>query len=638
METATTTHGINLSKDVMVSMRDSVRLATDLYRPACPDGEPLPGPFATILCRTPYDKTDRRYSEIADFFTPCGYVTVLQDLRGRYRSEGVGQYHHVCNERDGSDGYDTVEWIAGQRWSNGRVGMVGSSFAGLVQTRAAFERPPHLSAIWPDVAPTNSYHHQAREGGAMQLHMFWALFMHAHDAPEIKDDPVAQQVIWDGLRDMRKLLETMPFRPGQTPLRVVPNLEKVLFDYYYRGAYDDFWRREYNDFEHNFARHADIPGTFTGGWFDPFAFAMTGHYAAMARQNRMPQRLVMGPWTHVAMRGDTSYVGDVDFGPESVWGVLPYFREQLRWFERWLKELPTGIEDEPPVRIFVMGGGSGRRTPQGKLDHGGRWRAEQEWPPARTRYTPFFLHADGTLRPEPPGRDAPPRTYPFDPSHPVPTVGGSLCGIMELPPDMGDLDQMWKRFVSPVARLRHIVTTGPTHQKEGLHVFGARPPYPLLADRPDVLVFRTPPLPAPVEVTGSVVVKLWISSTAPDTDFTAKLVDEYPPNADYPEGYAMNLADSVIRTRFRNGWEREELMAAGQVYAVEMRLPPTSNLFAAGHRIRIDISSSNFPRLDVNPNTGEPLGRHTHMRKAENTVYLDAGRPSQVVLPIIPAR
>ncbi len=633
--------GINLAKDVMVGMRDGTRLASDVYRPAGPDGEPLPGPFPTILCRTPYDKSDRRYAEIADFFTPRGYVTVLQDLRGRYRSEGVGQYHHVCNEHDGTDGYDTVEWIAARPWSNGRVGMVGSSFAGLVQTRAALERPPHLGAIWPDVCPTDSYHHQAREGGAMQLHMFWALFMHAHDAPEIRDDPAAQQVVWDGLRDMRQWVERFrsatPVAPGQTPLRVVPNLEKVLFDYYYRGARDEFWLRECNDFESCFARHADVPGTFSGGWFDPYAVAMCNHYAVMARQNTAPQRLIMGPWTHVAMRGDTSYVGDVDFGPEAVWGVRRYFEEQLRWFERWLKGAPTGVEDEPPVRLFVMGGGSGRRTAQGKLDHGGHWRSEREWPPARARPTPFYLHGDGTLRREPAGPGAAPRGFTYDPRHPVPTIGGSLCGIMELPADSGDLDPMWRRFVSPVARLRHIVITGPAHQKETAGVFGARPPYPLLADRPDVLVFRTPPLAEAVEVTGAVVVRLWVSSSALDSDFTVKLVDEYPASADYPEGYHLNLVDSVIRMRYRNGWEREQWMVPGQVYAVEVRLQPTSNLFAAGHRIRLDISSSNFPRLDINPNSGEPLGRHTRLVEARNQVYVDRERPSQVVLPLVPA-
>ena len=235
-----TSYGINLSKDVMVPMRDGIRLATDIYRPAI-EGEIAEGQFPTILCRTPYNKSDKRYVEIADYFTPRGYVTILQDLRDRYQSEGRGEYFHVCNEHDGTDGYDTVEWIAGRPWSNGRVGTVGSSFAGLVQTRMAFERPPHLTAVWPDVAPTNSYAHQAREGGAMQLHMFWALFMHAQDAQEIRDDPAAQERIWQGLRNLRKQLNEMPFKPGQTPLAVVPNLEKILFDYYYRGAYDEFW-------------------------------------------------------------------------------------------------------------------------------------------------------------------------------------------------------------------------------------------------------------------------------------------------------------------------------------------------------------------------------------------------------------
>src|SRR5262249_28669977 len=403
---------------------------------------------------------------------------------------------------------------------------------------------------------------------------FWALFMHAHDAPEIKDDPAAQQVVWDGLRDVRRWVESFrsptPLEPGQTPLRVVPNLERILFDYYYRGAYDEFWARECNDFVRYFDRHADIPGTFTGGWFDPFADSMCEHFQAMALQNMTPQRLIMGPWTHVAMRGDTSWVGDVDFGRDAVWGVRYYFEEQLRWFDRWLKDVPTAVEDEPPVRIFVMGGGSGRRTPQGKLDHGGHWRHESEWPLARRRSARFYLHHDGMLRRKLPGRKVPPRTYTFDPEHPVPTIGGSLCGIMELPAETGDLDQMWRRFISPVARLRHIVTTGPAHQKEAPHVFGARPPYPLLADRPDILAFRTRPRRGPVEVTGEIVVKLWVSSSAVDTDFTAKLIDEYPPSEDYPDGYAMNLVDSVIRTRYRNVWEREELMEPGRVYAVEV--------------------------------------------------------------------
>ncbi|MDA0990402.1 MAG: CocE/NonD family hydrolase [Verrucomicrobia bacterium] len=620
-------------------MRDGVRLATDLYRPA-QDGEPFPGPFPTILCRTPYNKSDRRYIEIAEFFTPRGYITVLQDLRGRYQSEGLGQYFHTANPNDGIDGYDTIEWIATKLWSNGKVGMVGSSFAAVVQVAAALERPPHLTAIWPDVTPTNNYFHQAREGGAMQLHMFWALFVHAQDELSIWHDPAAQQQVWEGLRQMRQWLRAMPWQPrpggSRTPLAVVPRLEQILFDYYTRGEYDSFWAQKCNDFEAFYAEHADIPGCFSGGWFDPYATAMTTYYSSMAQQNRTPQQLIMGPWTHVGMRGDSSFAGDVDFGPASVWGVHRYFAEQSHYFDRHLRELEGAAVNDPPVRIFVMGGGDGHCTAQGKLFHGGHWRDEMEWPLARTQYTNYYLHADGSLHSEPPTVVEAALRYDFDPNHPVPTIGGSLCGIMELPPDTDDMDAAWRRFLSPVLRLRHIVGLGAAHQKEEAGIFGAEPPYPLLAQRPDVLVFQTEPLATDVELTGSITVHLWISSSALDTDFTAKLVDVYPFNADYPDGYHMNIVDSVLRVRYRNHWEHEELMRPGQIYSIQITLAPTANLFQAGHRIRLDVSSSNFPRLDVNPNTGEPAGRHTHMVTAHNTVYCDSGHSSYVRLPIIP--
>jgi putative CocE/NonD family hydrolase len=630
-------HGIVLSKDVMVPMRDGTRLATDVYRPAA-DGEWLDGRFPTILCRTPYDKTDRRYSEIADFFAPRGYAVVLQDLRDRYRSEGTGDYAHTITPHEGRDGYDTVEWIAGRPWSNGRVGTVGSSYAAITQVRMALERPPHLTAIWPDVVPTNNYFNQSREGGAMQLHMFWALFIHAQDAQDIAGDPGKQDEVWDDLRRLRELLRATPWRRGELSLRHTPMLEGALFDYYTRGTYDDWWAREENDYTRHFDRHADVPGTFSTGWYDAFPHADTEYFAEMTRRNGSSQRLVVGPWSHVGMRGDASYTLDVDFGPESVWGVRRYFEEQLRFFDRWLKDEPNGLEDEPPVGMFVMGGGSGRRLESGKLDHGGRWRGEREWPPARALATTYHLHGDGSLRQEPPAEDAGPRTFTYDPEHPVPTIGGLLCQIGELPSDGGsDQEAMWTRFLNPVLRLRNIVAPGPAHQRETPEVFGAREPYPLLADRDDVLVFQTEPLREPVEVTGPITVRLWVGSSAPDTDFTAKLVDVYPPNDDYPDGYHMNLSDSVIRCRYREGWDREVFMEPDGVYEVSIALPPTSNLFAAGHRIRLDVSSSNFPRLDLNPNTGEPMGRHTRQQPADQRVYVDAGHPSCVVLPLVPA-
>ncbi len=629
-------YGIVVAKDVMVSVRDGTRLATDVYRPAA-DGELVDGQFPTVLCRTPYDKTDKRYTEIADFFTPRGYAVVLQDLRDRYRSEGTGDYEHTVTPHEGRDGYDTVEWVAAQPWSNGRVGTVGSSYAAITQVRLAFERPPHLSAIWPDVVPTNSYLNQSREGGAMQLHMFWALFINAQDSQDIRDEPAKQAEVWEDLRNMRQLLLAMPFEPEKLSLRHTPKLESALRSYATRGTYDDFWSRIENDFTRHWDLHADVPGTFSTGWFDAFPLADTEYFAAMAAQNESPQRLIVGPWSHVGMRGDATFTLDVDFGPQSVWGVTRYFEEQLAFFERFLRDGSAPDPSPPPVSIFVMGGGSGRRTPAGKLDHGGCWRDEQEWPLARAAYTPFYLHGDGTLSEHTPAAGAEPLTYRYDPAHPVPSIGGLLCQIGELPPDDGSgQEAMWSRFLNPVLRLRNVLSPGPAHQRETPELFGAREPYPLLRDRPDVLVFETEPLAEAVELTGPIVVQLWVGSSAPDTDFTAKLVDVYPPNDGYPDGYQLGLCDSIIRCRYREGWDREVFMEPGEAYPVTITLTPTSNLFARGHRIRVDVSSSNFPRLDLNPNTGEPVGAHTDQVVAEQTVFVDAERPSHVVLPVIP--
>ena len=621
----------------MVPMRDGTRLATDVYRPAI-DGEVVDGRHPTILCRTPYDKTDRRYSEIADYFVPFGYAVCLQDTRDRYRSEGTGEYYHTVTPRQGEDGYDTVEWIAAQRWSNGRVGTVGSSYAAITQVRAALERPPHLSAIWPDVVPTNSFHHQVREGGAMQLHMFWALFIHAQDAQDIADRPDLQDEVWEDLRNVRDHFWATPFRRGQFSLRHVPALEQALVDYYTRGTYDDYWAQKSNDFTRFWADHADVPGTFTTGWYDPFAHADTEYFVAMAEKNVTPQRLVVGPWSHVGMRSDATFTNDVDFGADSVWGVDRYFDEQRRFFDRWLRDDPPPVVDPPPpaVSIFVMGGGSGHKTPAGKLDHGGQWFHGDGWPLAGTVESTLFLHRDGSLRSEVPAGAHAPLRYTYDPSHPVPTVGGSFAAMGELPSSGDALEPAWTRFLSPVLRLRNILTPGPMDQREGPEVFASREPYPRLSARDDVVVFETEALSEPVEVVGRVRVDLWVSSSAVDTDFTAKLIDVYPPNGDYPDGYDLLLTDSIIRTRYREGFDREVFLDPEEVVQVSILLPPTANLFARGHRIRIDVSSSNFPRLDRNPNTGEPIGRHTEEVVAEQAIWVGEGFPSSVTLPVMP--
>lgn len=628
-------YDILLARDVMMPTRDGTRLASDVYRPAR-DGEFVAGAFPTILCRTAYDKAAPRYVDYGEYFTPLGYNVVLQDVRGRHRSEGTGEYHHIVNPHEGRDGYDTVEWIAAHPWSNGKVGTVGSSYPGVMQIHMALSRPPHLTAIWPDVVPINMFEHQSRMGGAMALQMFGALFVHAHDAQEIRGDAAKTDRILDAMEHMREMMYTMPFKRGRTPLSVVPNLENILIDYYTRGVYDEFWAQEANDLERYFDRHADVPATFTGGWYDLFGIATPRYYNTMRRQNKSTQRLIMGPWTHTGMRAGVSFSGDLDYGAAGTWGLEKYFAEQRRFFDRWLKEVSNESENDPPVEIFVMGGGDGTRTKLGKLNHGGRWRVEQEFPLARAQDTTYYLRADGSLKTDPPAAQNADRTFTFDPNHPVPTIGAACSGFIELVELSDKLDPFWSKSVAPPLRFNSIVLEGAAHQKEGPHIVGARPPYLTLDTRSDILVFQTEPLETDAEITGFITVKLWVSSDARDTDFTAKLIDVYPPNRDYPEGYHLNLTDSILRARFRNGFDREEFLTPGEIVLLSLDLAPTSNLFQKGHRIRVDISGSNFPRFDVNPNTGEPMGRHTHSVVAHNTVYCNSEYPSHVVLPIIP--
>lgn len=621
-------------KNVMVPMRDGVRLATDIYRPAG-NGTLLGGSFPALLVRTSYDKEGPWLTdEVVDGFARYGYVLLLQDLRGRHQSEGMGEYFHVVNPTAGIDGYDTIEWIANQPWCDGNVGMLGSSHLALTQTHAALYRPPHLKAIWPDVMPINSYEHQVRWGGAMQLHMFGALFLHAQDAQELRDDLDASNYFLGEMENLRDIIYKTPYAKGSTPLKVVPNLEQIALDYYTRGAYDEFWAQEANDFTLYWGRHADIPITISSGWYDPYAIAATGYYSQMAEQNSSLTRLVMGPWTHGGLRSGANYALDVDFGESAAWGFEIYNRERRRWFDRWLRGVESALESEPPIRIFVMGGGSGRKTAEGRLDHGGRWRTEHEWPLARTRFTPFYLGREKNLS-HVIGEESATESYLYDPDHPVPTIAGTVTGFFELIP-LGEFSEsIGSEFIYVRSRMRSLVPDGAADQKEAPGIVGAKPPFPRLSERSDILVFQTHPLTEAVEVTGPIQVKLWISSSAVDTDFTAKLIDVYPPNEDYPEGYDMNIADGILRCRYRDSFTEEKLMNPNEIYPIEILLPPTSNLFAAGHRIRLDISSSNFPRFDLNSNTGEPMGRHTQMVPARNKVYFGGDYHSHILLPLI---
>ncbi len=625
-------------RNVMVPVRDGVRLSTDVHIPA--EGVSLkPGRFPVILIRTSIGKAHPEWNQVIDFFPQHGYAVVIQDIRSRMGSQGNGEYYHTCNPWEGDDGYDTIEWTAAQPWSDGNVGMMGSSHRAIVQTQAALRRPPHLRAICPEQGPTNIYAHEAREGGAMALHMYTAIYNHALDAQELRDDPAAVSKLIDGMVHMREWLLRTPWQPDKIPLSVAPHLEKTLFNYYYRGEYDDWWAQECNDQTPYWDRHADIPCFITGGWFDPFAGASTGYFEEMWKRNRRKPRLLVGPWAHGGMRASRTYLGEVDFGPDSVWGYPKHSELRLRWFDRWLKGVDNGADCEPPIEIFVMGGGSGRKNRAGMLEHGGRWRAEKEWPLARTQWTPAYLHLGGVLSPKKPEADDASATFVFDPAHPVPTAGGSIASLFEIvPPKDGVLPEIppyGERGTVFGPYMRLIVPWGPVDQKERAGMLLVQTPFRRLSERPDVLVFQTAPLRVDMELTGPVTAHLWVSSSATDTDFTAKLIDVYPPTDDYPEGFDMNLVDSTLRCRYRNSWTKPEPMQPGVAYEIKIELPPTSNLFKAGHRIRLDISSSNFPRFDINPNTGEPVGRHTHTVIARNTVHFDRRHPSHVVLPVI---
>lgn len=290
-----------------------------------------------------------------------------------------------------------------------------------------------------------------------------------------------------------------------------------------------------------------------------------------------------------------------------------------------------------------MGTGDGKVTPEGHLNHGGYWRDENEWPIARAQYQTLYMHDDGSLDSFEAMEDESSLSFTYNPENPVPTIGGQLVGMFKItaPEDGGpprdDVPDFLDQWTLARNNLTEVIAAGGFHQKEGPEWIGAEEPYQLLKDRADVLTFETDPLEDDTEVTGEVMVKLWISSTAVDTDFTVKLIDVYPMSDDYPEGYHLNLTDTILRTRYRNSWTDPEMLTRGEPAELTITLWPTSNVFKKGHRIRLDVSSSNFPRFDVNPNTGEPVGRHTKMVKAENTIHTGADHPSRIILPIVPA-
>ncbi len=541
--------------DVRVPMRDGLTLSTDIWMPV------TPGRYPTILLRTPYIKATNGVARLAHFYASRGYVFATQDTRGRGDSDG--QFSWL--QSDAKDGYDAIEWLAEQPWSNGRVGTAGGSYAGTVQWLAARERPPHLSCLLPKAAAGRWFDEAPYLGGAllMGFAMTWSNLTSGHVAQTGNAD----------LIDWESIYRHRPFATMDSVLgRPMP----VYQDWLRHPTFDDHWKR-ITLTDSDFAR-IDRPALTVTGWFDAdqsgalhYWRGMRGHSPAKDRQY-----LIIGPWQHVATiyGGSPLKLGEMEFSPES---VLDANTNDLRWFDSCLKE--TGPYLAPRARIYLMG------TNQ--------WRDLSDYPPANAESRDLYLHSgghantfsgDGLLSWNKPA-DEPTDHYTYDPSSPIPIAEVQEDGV----------DQ------------RH------------------------LENRNDVLVYTTSPLRDTVEVIGKVVLDLFAASDARDTDFMAKISDVLP------DGRALKIGAKtvgVIRARFRNGYEREELLTRGRVEKFRIELFDIGYAFLPGHRLRIDLSSSASPAVAPNPNTGNPVAGDTTAVVAHQSIYHDREHPSHLILPV----
>jgi putative CocE/NonD family hydrolase len=526
------------------------------------------GKYPVILIRSPYGKGDAKYGD-GLFYAERGYVVVSQDCRGKGSSQGVWEpFANECN-----DGKDTQKWLLEQPWCNGSIGTAGGSYVGFTQWISAPNAGDYLKAMFPVVPLVDTYGDGVYIDGALNL----ALMMGWGSLVAIKPGEQVTMFTWKQ-QDWNKAFRTLPLNEWD---RVIGRKVQYLRDWVAHPHFDEYWaargvRNQWQDIT--------VPICAVGGWYDIFSRSVFEHINAVRNMSRSQdarknQHLIMGPWGHGISQDGR--VGDLNFGKESVINLREL---QTRWFDYWLKGDKTGADTWPAFRIFVMGRN--------------QWRDERQWPLERTEYTPYYFHGEGsantaggdgsltTTKPEQELVDE----FVYDPNDPVPTAGG--CNLVGCPAGPRDQSQVEKRN--------------------------------------DVLVFTSEALKNELEVTGPVKVVLYASSTAKDTDWTAKLVDVHP------DGRPFNLCDGILRARYRDSKSEPSLIQPGRIYRYEIDVWVTSNAFLPGHKIRVEISSSNFPRFDRNLNTGEPFGTGTRFIKATQTIYHDKEHPSHILLPVIP--
>ena len=622
-------YDVHAQFDVRVSMRDGVELATDIYRPADPEtGDPVADAKPVLLDRTPYGKRGRMQRH-GEWYARRGYVVAIQDCRGRFESDG--DYYIFVNEAE--DGYDTVEWLADQPYCDGQVGTFGTSYGAWVQSALATQDPPHLAAMFVNQGAANGRKATFRHNGAFELRwLCWALTLGGGFAKRALDDSDVQQRLANV--DVREVLANGPVQKGQSPLRHIPDYEEWAFDILTSGdADDELWQSPGINFEAHYEESADVPTVYAGAFYDSYTKATCDNFEALSEQKESDHYLLLGPWTHgwneyPLPSWNKSYSGEVEFGEAA---LRDYQETRLRFFDHYLKGEDTW-SDQPTVEYFRMGSGNGSITRGDRLFHGGDWAEADEWPPAGTKYSTYYAHADGTLSTDQPTETNSATSYEFDPRDPVPTIGGNCSSYITYEPR----EESILEYPLANRKLLDMTGRGGWDQRTRPDTFGAKPPYGPLEERNDVLVFRTPPLEQDVEIVGPVRVRVFGSTDAPDTDFTAKLIDEYPPNAEFPNGFALNLSDSICRARYRGYRDHPDFVEPGETYEFYMEPYPTANVFEAGHSIRLDISSSNFPRYDVNHNTGGPLYGDREYNVATNTVYHERDHATQIELPVQP--